>query len=109
MKISPKTFPIALALLMVVGFKPQPAQAQAEPQLAQSPQLTIESERAAHPRIVNAINSLNVVITNLNAAPTNFGGYKAQAIADTATAIFSLKKALYYRLNMDNEAIIKAP
>jgi uncharacterized membrane protein len=102
MKITPKTFPIALALLMVVALKPMAAHAQAEPQL------TIESERAAHPRIVQAINSLNVVITNLNAAPTNFGGYKAQAITNAATAIFSLKKALYYRLNMDDEAIRKA-
>jgi hypothetical protein len=109
MKISPKTFPIALAVLMVVGFKPLPAQAQAQPQLAQSPRLTIESERAAHPRIVNAINSLNAVITNLNAAPTNFGGYKAQAITNAATAIFSLKQALYYRLNMDDAAIRNAP
>jgi hypothetical protein len=43
----------------------------------------------------------------LQAAPDDFGGNKGNAIRDTQAAIHSLKKALYYRLKMDDAAIEK--
>ncbi len=100
MKIITKTFPVAFALLMVVGFQPMAAHA--------APQLSIQSERAAHPRIVQAIDRLKVAIKELNAAPDDFGGSKVQAITDAKAAIHSLAKALYYRLKMDDAAIDRA-
>jgi hypothetical protein len=45
----------------------------------------------------------------LEAAPGDFGGNKAAAIADDRAAIHSLKKALYYRLHMDDAAIDNVP
>ena len=44
----------------------------------------------------------------LEAAPDDFGGNKAAAVADTHRAIHSLKRALYYRLKMDDAAIDSA-
>jgi hypothetical protein len=41
----------------------------------------------------------------LEAAPDDFGGNKAAAIRDTRAAIHSLKKALYFRLHMDDAAL----
>ena len=41
----------------------------------------------------------------MEAAPDDFGGNKAAAIRDTRAAIHSLKKALYFRLHMDDEAL----
>ena len=47
-------------------------------------------------------------LSELEAAPDDFGGNKAAAIADTRKAIHSLKKALYFRLKMDDEAVDRA-
>lgn len=102
MKISNKTFPVALALLMVGSFQPMSAHADA------SPKLTIRSERAAHPQIVQAINKIQGAVNELQKAPHDFGGNKLQAINDSKAAIHSLKKALYYRLKMDDAAIDRA-
>ena len=78
----------------------------AQPMLASAaPQLSIQSERAAHPRIVEAIRLMQDGLRELEAAPDDFGGNKAAAIADTRKAIHSLKRALYYRLKMDDAAI----
>jgi hypothetical protein len=38
-------------------------------------------------------------------APDDFGGYKAQAIADSRKAVASLKHALNYRAKVDNTKI----
>ena len=73
-----------------------------------APELTIQSERAAHPRLVEAIAQMETALRELEAAPHDFGGYKAKAMQDTRAAIHSLKKALYYRLKMDDAAIDKA-
>ena len=73
-----------------------------------APQLTIQSERAAHPRLVEAIRLLQEGLKELEAAPDDFGGNKAAAITDTRRAIHSLKRALYYRLKMDDAAIDNA-
>jgi hypothetical protein len=93
---------IATGLLLGMGLGAQPMAASA------APELSVQSERAAHPRLVEAINHLNAAFRELEAAPEDFGGNKAAAIADTKRAVHSLKKALYYRLKMDDAAIDRA-
>jgi hypothetical protein len=73
-----------------------------------APQLTIQSEQAAHPRIEKAIKDMEEGLKALEGAPIDFGGNKAAAIKDLHAAIHSLKKALYFRLKMDDAAIDKA-
>ncbi len=87
------------AALLGMGFCAQPMMASA------AAQLSIQSERAAHPRLVDAIHRLQEGLRELEAAPDDFGGNKAVAIADMRKAIHSLKRALYYRLKMDDAAI----
>jgi hypothetical protein len=70
-----------------------------------APQLTIQSEEAAHPRLVHAIHNLQDVLKELEAAPDDFGGNKAAAIRDTRQALHSVRKALYFRLHMDDAAL----
>ena len=72
-----------------------------------APELTIQSERAAHPRLDKAVHDMQDALKELQAAPDDFGGNKGSAITDTQAAIHSLKKALYYRLKMDDAAIDK--
>ena len=69
------------------------------------PALTIQQEEAAHPNIVDSIKAMHAAVRHLEGAPHDFGGNKAAALADTHKAIRSLKKALYYRLKMDDAAI----
>jgi cell division protein FtsB len=73
-----------------------------------APELTIQSEQAAHPRLHDAIHKMEAALRDLEAAPDDFGGNKAAAIRDTRAAIHSLKRALYYRLRMDDAAIDRA-
>ncbi|MGA2406027.1 MAG: hypothetical protein ABSF81_04650 [Bacteroidales bacterium] len=61
-----------------------------------------KTEAAKHPRIENAIKELESAIDYLEKAPNDFGGYKAQAIADSKKAVISLKLALNYRAKVDN-------
>jgi hypothetical protein len=70
-----------------------------------APQLSIQSEEAAHPRLVAAIREMKEALRDLEAAPDDFGGNKAAAIRDTRQAIHSVRKALYFRLHMDDAAI----
>ncbi len=93
---------VATGLLFGLALAAQPMIASA------APELTIQSERAAHPRIVKAIEQMKDALKELQEAPHDFGGNKAAAMADTKQAIHSLKKALYYRLKMDDAAIDKA-
>jgi hypothetical protein len=93
---------IATGLLLGMGLSAQPMVASA------APELSVQSERAAHPRLVEAINHLNAALRELEAAPEDFGGNKAAALADTRKAIHSLKRALYFRLKMDDAAIDRA-
>jgi hypothetical protein len=72
------------------------------------PQLTMRGEEAAHPRLHAAIHQMREALKELQEAPDDFGGNKAAAIRDTQQAIHSLRKALYYRLKMDDAAIDKA-
>lgn len=73
--------------------------------LAAPPQLSVQQEEAAHPRLVRAIHEMQEALHELEAAPDDFGGNKGAAIRDTRQAIHSLRKALYYRLKMDDAAI----
>jgi len=93
---------IATGLLLGIGLAAQPMVASA------APELTVQSERAAHPRIVEAINHMNEALREMEAAPDDFGGNKGVAIVDTKRAIHSLKRALYFRLRMDDAAIDRA-
>ena len=72
---------------------------------AAPPQLTVQQEEAAHPRIVKAIHEMQDALRELEEAPHDFGGNKGAAIRDTKQAIHSLRKALYFRLKMDDAAI----
>jgi len=92
----------AIAAFMALGLAGQARLAQAEPELS------MRSEETAHPRLVKAIHEMRDALNELRAAPSDFGGNKAQAIKDTEQAIHSLKKALYFRLKMDDAAIDRA-
>jgi|HubBroStandDraft_1064217.scaffolds.fasta_scaffold192138_2 hypothetical protein len=72
------------------------------------PTLTVQSEAAAHPRLVEAIHAMEGAYRDLQQAPDDFGGNKAQAMTDTRAAIHSLRKALFFRLKMDDAAIDRA-
>jgi hypothetical protein len=56
-----------------------------------------QNEKAMHPRIATAINALKDARAYLQAAPHDFGGYKAEAIRATDEAIRQLNFALAYR------------
>ena len=92
-----------LAVAICLGAMLQSAAAQAQPAL------TIQQEEAAHPRLVKAIHEMRDALAELEAAPNDFGGNKAAAVRDTKQAIHSLKKALYFRLKMDDAAIDRVP
>ena len=62
---------------------------------------TIASEAANHPRIAKAISELEEAIRYMEAAPHNFGGHKAKAIADCRAAVTQLRLALAYRAKQD--------
>jgi len=98
-KLFATTIVSSCALLALAG---QPVVAQAEPQL------TMQQEEAAHPRIVRAIHESREALRELREAPHDFGGYKVAAMRDLEASIHSLKKALYYRLRMDDAAIDRA-
>ncbi|MFI4889836.1 MAG: hypothetical protein ACHQIL_04830 [Steroidobacterales bacterium] len=93
---------LAAGLIAGLGLAAMPMVASA------APDLSMQQERAAHPRIVEAIHHMKEALRELEAAPDDFGGNKAKAIADTRQAIHSLKKALYFRLKMDDAAIERA-
>jgi len=58
-------------------------------------------EAEKHPNIVRAINALQGAIVDLQSAPHDFGGHKAQAIDACDRAIRQLKLALAYREHED--------
>ncbi len=74
-----------------------------------APQMSVQSEEAAHPRIVEAIHHMQEALREMEAAPDDFGGNKAVAIHDCKVAIHSLRKALYFRLHMDDAALDRMP
>jgi len=66
---------------------------------------TIERQNEAkkHPRIEHAIDQMRDAMEYMEHAPDNFGGHKAQAMADTKAAIKSLQAALGYRYEQDHK------
>ena len=97
--ISAGTFSVLTAFAL--GMQPMAAVA--------VPALTIQQEDAAHPRLVEAIHHMREALREMEAAPDDFGGNKAAAIRDTKIAIHSLRKALYFRLHMDDAALDRIP
>jgi hypothetical protein len=93
---------VATGLLTGFGIAAMPVVASA------APEVTMASERAAHPRIAEAIHQLRDTIKDLEASPDDYGGNKSVAIADAHRSIHSLKKALYWRLKMDDAALDRA-
>ena len=59
-----------------------------------SAQGPIGREAGEHPRIARAIDALEDAIAELQAAPHDFGGHKAKAIAASEAAVRQLKLAL---------------
>jgi len=58
-------------------------------------------EMKEHPRIVKAIIELEDAVAYLKAAPHDFGGHKARAIADSEAALTQLREAIKYREHHD--------
>jgi Spy/CpxP family protein refolding chaperone len=88
----------AFTLVGAFGLASLPLSAAAQP-------FTVQGEAAAHPRMVEAIHKMQDAYNELQAAPDDFGGNKAQAMADTRRAIHSLRRALFFRLHLDDAAI----
>jgi len=61
-----------------------------------------KKEMGQHPRIANAVRALEGAIEYMEHAPHDFGGHKAQAIADSRKAIEQLRLAMQYRAAEDN-------
>jgi hypothetical protein len=62
---------------------------------------TMRSEWAAHPRIARAIRDLEDALAYMEAAPDNFGGHKAAAMAASREAINQLRASLAFRAYQD--------
>jgi hypothetical protein len=75
------------------------------PVVIAQPKLTPQQEWEAHPNLAKAVRAMEDAITDLNKAPDDFGGNRVKAIADLKQGVHSLKKAIFYRLHMDDAAI----
>lgn len=70
--------------------------------MAQERRETARQELAEHPRLEAAIRELDDAILYLQAAPHDFGGHKAKAIAASRAAIEELRLAAAYRARVEN-------
>ncbi|GEM_PF-501742 len=72
---------------------------------------TIAGEKADHPRIVKAIDAIEDAEAYMKAAPHDFGGRRAQAIADCDKALKQLREALKYRISKtsNTKVQVKSP
>lgn len=66
------------------------------------PQQGERSEMNEHPRMKKAIHEMEDALDYMEKAPHDFGGHKKEAMEDTRRAIKSLKLAMAYRANADN-------
>jgi hypothetical protein len=64
---------------------------------------TVAQEAAEHPRIAKAIAEIEDAIKYMEAAPHDFGGHKAKAIADSRAAVTQLRLALKYRIKQEKK------
>ena len=85
---------MSLALVVGLAISSLPVTAQAE---------TTAEEKAAHPRIAQAIDDLEAAIQYMQAAPHDFGGHKASAIQASKNALQQLHAALRYRAAVDTK------
>jgi hypothetical protein len=65
-------------------------------------QETGKKELREHPRIAAAIRELHGAIEYMERAPHDFGGHKAQAIADSRKAMEQLRLAMQYRASQES-------
>jgi hypothetical protein len=83
--------PQNIGIEVIIGTRqPSPSEAQ-----------LMRAEEANHPNITNAMHDIEKSMKSLDAAPSDFGGHKAQAQSDLKQAWISLRKALYFRLYKD--------
>jgi hypothetical protein len=61
----------------------------------------VRTEAEAHPRIAQAIRNLEDAIAYMEAAPNNFGGHKAEALAASRVAVRELRASLAFRADQD--------
>jgi hypothetical protein len=54
-----------------------------------------------HPRIVKAVQELEDAIKYMEAAPSDFGGHKAAALASSREAVRQLRAAIGYRVGAE--------
>jgi hypothetical protein len=71
-------------------------------------QITYQTERREHPNMARAIDEMVAAYADMGRAPSDFGGQKAAAMQALRSAIISAKRALYYRMHMD-DALWGAP
>jgi hypothetical protein len=62
---------------------------------------TPHQEKASHPNIARAIDALEQAIRDMQKAPHDFGGHKADAIRASEEAVRQLRAALQYRAAVD--------
>src|SRR5579864_7424001 len=62
-----------------------------------APSARAGEERREHPRISRAITALQGAIAELQAAPHDFGGHRAEAVEACQAALTQLNRALQYR------------
>jgi predicted lipoprotein len=89
-----KKFLMPLVLAIALGVSTLPAPAQAE---------TTQQEKAAHPRIAQAIDDLEAAVQYMEGAPHDFGGHKAAALQASRQALQQLRLAIKYRAAQDTK------
>lgn len=62
-----------------------------------APSARAGEERREHPRISRAITALQGAIAELQAAPHDFGGHRAEAVEACKAAVAQLDRALHFR------------
>lgn len=88
-----KRFPLLLGLTLATSSL-LPLAAAAE---------TTQQEKAAHPNIAKAADALEAAIRDMERAPHDFGGHKADAINASQEALRQLRLALQYRAAVDTK------
>ena len=86
-------------ILAVGCVTPPPAEAQ----------VTYQTERHEHPNMARVVDQMVAAYAEMDRAPSDFGGNKATAMHDLRAAIISAKRALYFRMHMDDNALWRAP
>jgi hypothetical protein len=70
----------------------------------ESEQRMMKIEEDKNPLIAHAITEMQAVCDQLGKASNGYGGNKDQALLDTRAAVISLRKALYFRITVDEHA-----